>query len=88
MKKWKFFRKNQNVYVKKRFKHIYNNQFLKDDQYLENLLTVKQYDNPEYIAEQINLVLQKDQKKLSVQLINYSNQQDLKAEKLLDQFLI
>ena len=65
----------------------HNNQFLKDDEYLGDLLTVRQYDNPEYIANQINHVLQQDQNKLSVQLINYSKKQDIKAEELLDQFL-
>jgi hypothetical protein len=65
----------------------YNNEYLKFDTYLQNLLTVKQYDNPWEIKKAIESVMLIDRQELSQQIQDYSRHIEREYKILLDAFL-
>jgi len=65
----------------------YNNEYLKFDKYLQNLLTVEQYDNPWEIKNAIENVLDKNSEELSLRLFQYSSHIEKEHDDLLKVFL-
>jgi hypothetical protein len=65
----------------------YNNEYLKFDKYLQDLLTVEQYDNPWEIKIAIEKVLNEKLETVSLRLIQYSYHIQKEHEELLETFL-
>jgi glycosyltransferase involved in cell wall biosynthesis len=65
----------------------YNNEYLRHDVELLNLLTVEQYENPWQISQAIEKVISFDLSLLKNKLINYSSVVEKEHEYLLDLFL-
>ena len=65
----------------------YNNEYLRHDEELLNLLTVEQYENPWQISQAIEKVISFDLSLLKNKLINYSSVVEKEHEYLLDLFL-
>ena len=63
----------------------YTNEYLKNDQELQKLLTVNQYENPWQIKIAIEKVLKIE---LNTKLIDYSKLIEKESEILLNEFLI
>ena len=65
----------------------YNNEYLKFDKYLQDLLTLDQYDNPWEIKKAIEKVLNENLETVSLRLIQYSSHIKKEHEELLETFL-
>lgn len=65
----------------------YNNEYLKFDEYLQTLLTVKQYDNPWEIKKAIAHVLKIDNHELRQRIKDYSIHIEQECNLLLNAFL-
>lgn len=65
----------------------YNNEYLKFDEYLQNLLTVKQYDNPWEIKNAIEHVLKINNQEFRQRISDYSQHIEEEYRLLLNAFL-
>jgi glycosyltransferase involved in cell wall biosynthesis len=65
----------------------YNNEYLKFDPYLQNLLTVNQYDNPWEIKKAIERVLKVEKEDLRQKMQGYSKHIEHENKVFLDSFL-
>ena len=65
----------------------YNNEYLRHDEELLNLLTVEQYENPWQIKKGIERVLSYNPVILKKRLVNYSSIITKEADLLLESFL-
>jgi glycosyltransferase involved in cell wall biosynthesis len=65
----------------------YNNEYLRHDTMLLDLLTVKQYENPWEISKAIEKVISSDLSQLKTKLIDYSSIIEKEHEALLNAFL-